>query len=100
MQHTITSGRQHPHHPIGEAAWILAGIIVMLAFGDALVLLALAVAIVTTTTAWWTHRKVEYRAQRDDAELASVTRLRPALTGQRRPKEASRHVSWGGPSAA
>ena len=54
MQHTITSGRQHPHHPIGEAAWILAGIIVMLAFGDALVLLALAVAIVTTTTTWWT----------------------------------------------
>jgi hypothetical protein len=98
MQHTITSGRRHPHHPIREAAWILAGIIVMLALGDALVLLALAVAIMTTT--WWTYRKVEYRVQRDDAELASVTRLRPALTGQRRPKEASRHVSWGGPSAA
>jgi hypothetical protein len=32
------------HHPIGEAVWIVAGIIVMFAFGDALTLLALALA--------------------------------------------------------
>jgi hypothetical protein len=100
MQHTITGGRRQPHHLVGEAVWIIAGIVVMLAFGDALVLLALAVAIVTMTSAWWTYRKVEHRVQRDDAELASVTPLRPALAGQRGPKQASQHVSWGGPSAA
>jgi hypothetical protein len=51
MQTTI-SGQHGTHLPIAEALWILAGIILLIAFGDALTLLALAFAIVTMTTAW------------------------------------------------
>jgi Flp pilus assembly protein TadB len=70
-------------YPIAETLWILAAIILMLSFGDALTLLALAFAIVTMMTAWWIHRRVEHRVDRNDAELASVTHLRPAVTSQR-----------------
>jgi len=96
MRQTTMSG----HHPIGEAVWILAGIIVLMAFGDALVLLALAFAIVTMTTAWWTYRQVERHVERNDAGMVPVTHLRPALTGQRDLNNTSAHASWGGPSAA
>lgn len=88
------------HHPIGEAVWIVAGIIVMFAFGDALTLLALALVIVTMTTAWWIDRKVEHRVQRSDAEWASATHLRPALTVQPGREKTSAHASWRGPRAA
>jgi hypothetical protein len=46
-------------YPIGKAVWMAAGIIVLMAFGDALILLALAFAIVATTKAWWIHHQVE-----------------------------------------
>ena len=96
-----TSSEQHGTHlPIAEALWILAGIILLIAFGDALTLLALAFAIVTMTTAWWIYRKAEHRAERSGAQLAPVTRLRPAWTGHRDRKETSAHASWRGPSAA
>jgi hypothetical protein len=88
------------HHPIGEAVWIVAGIIVMFAFGDALTLLALALVIVTMTTAWWIDRKVEHRVGSSDAALASATHLRPALTVQRGREKTSAHASWRGPRAA
>lgn len=100
MRQTTITGRHDTHHPIAEALWILAGIIVMLAFGDALTLLALTFAIVTMTTAWWTYRKVEHRFERNDAEMAPVTHLRPAPTGQRDLKNTSAHASWRGPRAA
>jgi hypothetical protein len=83
-----------------EQFWILAGITVMIAFGDALTLLALAFAIATMTTAWWIYRKVEHRVERNDAEMAPVSHFRPALTGQRDLKKTSAHASWRGPSAA
>ena len=88
------------HHPIGETVWIVAGIIVMFAFGDVLTLLALALVIVTMTTAWWIDRKVERRVQRGDAGLASATHVRPALTGQHRGEKTSAHASWRGARAA
>jgi hypothetical protein len=100
MRQTTISGHRDTHHPIAVALWILTGIIVLLAFGEALTLLALAFAIVTMTTAWRTYRKAEHRVQRNDAELASVTHLRPALTGQRDLKKTSPRASWRGPSAA
>jgi membrane protein implicated in regulation of membrane protease activity len=100
MRHTTISGQHHSHYPIGEAVWIVAGIILMLAFGDALTLLALTFAILTMIAAWWTHRKVGHRVDRNDSELASVTHLRPTLTGQRNPKKTSGHASWRGPNAA
>ena len=95
MQQTTISGHHHTHYPIGEAVWIVAGIIVMLAFGDALTLLALTFAIVAMITTWWTYRKVDHRVERNDSELASVTHLRPALTGQYDPKATSARVmAW------
>jgi ABC-type bacteriocin/lantibiotic exporter with double-glycine peptidase domain len=81
MRQTI-SGRD-ARYPIAETLWILAGIILILAYGDALVLLALASAIVAMTTAWWIHRKVQRRSERSDAKLASVTHLRLASTSER-----------------
>jgi cbb3-type cytochrome oxidase subunit 3 len=98
MQHTTISGHHGTHRTAAAAFWILAGIIVVIAFADALTLLVLTLAIVTTV--WWIYREVEHRAERNDAEMAPVTRLRPALTGQRDLKKTSAHASWRGPSAA
>lgn len=88
------------HYLIGEAVWIAAGIIMLLAFGDAVVLLALALASAAMTTAWWTSRKVRQREPAGDADLAPVTRLRPASASRREPKSASAPAPWRGPSAA
>jgi ABC-type Mn2+/Zn2+ transport system permease subunit len=99
MRHTTISGHHGTHHTVAAAFWILAGTIVLIAFGDVLTLLAVAFAIVTTV--WWIYREVEHRVQRNDAEMAPVTHLRPALPGQRDLKKASAaHASWRGPSAA
>jgi cbb3-type cytochrome oxidase subunit 3 len=109
-QNTTTTGRYD--HSIAEtlwswraeALWTLAGLVLLLAFGDALILLALA--FVTVTVAWWIYRTIEHRAESgesveiNDAEWASVTDLRPALTNQRALKKTSPHVPWHGPSAA
>ncbi len=87
------------HYPISEAVWIVAGIIMLLAFGDALVLLALGLAIATMAAAWWTYRRVQQSGQRT-ADLAPVTTLRPAFTVQRDPKSTAAQAPWRGPSAA
>jgi hypothetical protein len=88
------------HYLIGEAVWIAAGIIMLLAFGDALVLLALALASAAMTTAWWTHRKAQQREPVSDADLAPVSRLRPTSAIRREPKSALAQAPWRGPSAA
>jgi hypothetical protein len=99
MRHTTNCGNHGPHHTIAAAFWILAGIVVVIAFGDALTLFAFAFAI--ATTAWWIYREVDvkHRTERNDTEMARVTRLRPALTGQRDLKKTSPH-SWRGHRAA
>jgi Flp pilus assembly protein TadB len=71
MRQTTISGHHETRYPIAETLWILAGIVLIFAFGDALTLLVLALAIVTMTTAWWIHRRVEHRVDRNEAELAS-----------------------------
>ncbi len=98
MRRTTINGHHGTHHTVAAAFWILAGIIAVIAFGDALTLLAVAFAIVTTV--WWIYRQVEHRVERNDAEMAPVTHLRPALTGQRDLKMTSAHASWRGHSAA
>jgi hypothetical protein len=112
MSQTTIAGHQETRHSIAEslwswraeALWILAGIILMLAFGDVLVLLALVFAIVTLTAAWWTawstYRTVEHCVERDDAELAPVAHLRPTSTSRCDLKMTSVHAPWRGPSAA
>ena len=96
MRYNTISG----HSTMGEAVWIIAGIIIMFAFGDAFVLSALAFGIVAMPGAWFTHRRDERRAQTTDAEMAAVAHLRPALTAQRTLTKTSTHASWHGPSAA
>lgn len=100
MKQTNINGHHDSHYPIGEAVWILAGMIVLIAFGDLLILLALAFAVVTMTTAWWTYRTVEHRVERNDAELATVTHLPAAFSDKRDLEKTSTRASWRGPSAA
>jgi hypothetical protein len=89
MRHiTTTISGHHDIHGVGAAAfWIFAGIITAIAFGDALAVLAVAIAIL------WTYRKVGHRLERTDAEMAPVTRLRPELTGQRDLKDTPARAS-------
>ena len=83
----------------GEALWIFVGIVLLVVFVDPLILSALATLAVAAT--WWAYRKVQHRVEknvRSDAELATVTHLRPTLAGQR--EKTSAHAPWLGPSAA
>ena len=99
MRHTTTINGHHGNHYVEAAAfWILAGLIVLIAFGDFLTLLVGAFAIATAIT--WIYRAVERRWESTHAEMASVSHLRSALTGPRDLQETSAHVSWHGPRAA
>ncbi|MEM6106364.1 hypothetical protein AAHS21_08860 [Mycobacterium sp. 050272] len=82
------------HHPFGEAVWGVAGIILLLAFGDVLVVLALALVIAGMIAAVWSYRQV--RREQHDGDLAPVTQLRPAPALHGRPVA----TSIQGPSAA
>ena len=55
LQTTIT-GHHEARYPIAETLWIVAGVILLLAFGGGLILLTLAVATVAIAAAWWIHR--------------------------------------------
>jgi hypothetical protein len=100
MRQTNSNGYNDSRFPLGEAVWISAGIIMVLAFGDVLVLLALALAIAAMTTAWWTYRKAQRGGQSNSAGLASVTQLRAASIGLPDLKKTSAPAPWHGPSAA
>jgi hypothetical protein len=62
MRQSTISGDQGTRYPIAETLWILAGIILIFAFGDGLTFLVLAFAIVTMAATWWLHRRVQHRA--------------------------------------
>ena len=94
MRHTISG--HHVAHQMVAALWIIAGIFAVIVVGDAFTLLALAIV----TTAWWFLSRVEHRVERHHPEMAPVTHLRPALSGQRDLKKTSGHASWRGPNAA
>lgn len=87
MRHTTIRERHGAHDAEAALFWIFAGIIMVIAFGDVLTLLAVASGIVAT--AWWISRKLEHREARNDAMTAPVTQLRPALTDQRDLKKTS-----------
>jgi uncharacterized membrane protein len=88
MRQTTISGHHETRYPIAETLWIVAGIILMLAFGDVLTLLVLALAIVTVATAWWIHRRVDHRVGSTGHAMimilpfifAAAAVLAPALT--------------------
>jgi hypothetical protein len=98
MRHITIRGHHGAHDAEAAVFWIFAGIIMVIAFGDVLTLLAVALAIVAT--AWWVSRKLDHRAARNDARTAAVTHLRPALTGQRDLKITPAHSSPRTPRAA
>lgn len=97
MQHTTINRPPGTHHSVAAAFWLLAGIVVLIVSGDALAILIAAVVIATLI--WGMIREIEHRV-RNRGELALVTHLRPASTGQRDPKKTSAHASWRGPRAA
>jgi hypothetical protein len=74
------SGHRGTHDVEAAIFWIFAGLIMVIAFGDAVAVLAVAVAIVTAVA--WIYRTVEHRLERNDARPAPVTHLRPELAGQ------------------
>jgi hypothetical protein len=68
MRHITVSGHHRARHryTIATAFCILVGIVAVIAFGDTLTLLAVALAIVMT--AWWICREVEHRVKINDAQ--------------------------------
>ena len=81
MRTTTTISEHHGTHYAEVAAfWILAGIILVVAFGDFLALLGVALAIAAAVS--WIYRAVERRRETNHAEMASVRHLRPALSRQ------------------
>jgi hypothetical protein len=100
MRDTINNGHHDAHHAVAVGLWIVAGLMAVLVFGDVLVLLALALALVFTAS--WVYRAVERRVERYEAEMAPapVAHLRPAWTGHRDLRSTPANVSWRGPSAA
>jgi flagellar basal body-associated protein FliL len=93
MRHITTTigGHRSTHNAEAAVFWIFAGIIILIAIGDALAVLAAAIAIVTAIS--WVYRKVEHRSERSGTEMAPVTRLLPELTGQRDFENTSAHAS-------
>ncbi len=100
MWHTTTtiSERRDTHFTEAAMFWILAGILVVIAFGDFLTVLAAAFAIAAAIS--WIYRAVEHRLERNGTDMASVRHLRPASTGGRDLENPSAESSWHGTTAA
>lgn len=98
MRHATISGHDDSHDVVALTLWIFAGLIAIIALGDAVALLA--VVLVLVMMGGWIYHRVERRVASSQAPIAAVTHLRPALTGQRGLKAAPVHESWRGPSAA
>jgi hypothetical protein len=77
----------HAHHTVTAVLWLLVGIVALVAFGDVVAVLAIALAIVTLVLWGYT-------------EMAPVTPLRPAFTSQSDAQHAPTPASWRAPRAA
>jgi hypothetical protein len=100
MQQTANSQQRNFHYPVAETLWVLAGIVLLLAYGDALVLLAVASAIVAVAAAWWIRDRRVARTAATINVLASVTQLNPPSTRRAELKATSPRAPWRGPTAA
>lgn len=98
MQQAIMTEHHGTRHTTALVFWIIAAIIAVIAFGDTLTLFAVALTIVATGR--WIYHQVEHRLAKNDAAIAPVTHLRPALTGRRDLKKISAHTSSRGSTAA
>jgi predicted PurR-regulated permease PerM len=72
MQQTTITAHHGTRYPVAETLWVVAGIFLMLAFGDALVLLVIALALAAMVAAWWVHRTIEHRAGSKAHALAVI----------------------------
>jgi len=81
MQQTTITEHHGTRYPVAETLWVLAGIILMLAFGDALALLVIALAVVAMAAAWWAHRTIEHRVGSKGHVLAVVAPFVLAVLG-------------------
>jgi hypothetical protein len=81
MRHiTSTINGHHGNRDLEAAAfWVFGGVILLIAFGDAVAVLAVAVALLTAVA--WIYRKIERRFERHDAPAAPVTQLRSEWFG-------------------
>ncbi|SPM28971.1 hypothetical protein [Mycobacterium terramassiliense] len=98
MRHITLGAHRDIHDAEAVAFWIFAGIIMVIAFGEALAVLAVVFAILAATS--WIYHRVERRLGRHDAALAPVARLRPESIAQRDLKTTSAGPTWRGPRAA
>ncbi|BCZ22978.1 hypothetical protein MYSE111917_10220 [Mycobacterium senriense] len=97
MRQTIIRQRPDARLPIAETLWIIAGTILLLALGDVVIVLTLAVVGAAIANAWWIRRTAGRRALSSAVTLASVSRL---PTGNRERNWASAHAPWHRHSAA
>jgi hypothetical protein len=72
MRQTTITEHRGSNYPIAETLWVVAGIILLLAFGDSLALLVIALAVVAMAAAWWIHRTVGQRVGRKGHALAVI----------------------------
>ncbi len=98
MRHITIGAHRDAHDAETVAFWIFAGIIMVIAFGEALAVLAAVFAIVAAIS--WIYRQVERRFNRSAANAAPVTLLRTELTGHGDPTWTPADPWWHGPRAA
>lgn len=97
MQNTTIGRRQGNRETLGAAFWLVAGLIVLIASGDALALLIAAAAVVTI---FWGMISAVRQHVRNRAEPAPVTQLRAAPAAGRDLKSHSSQQPWLGTHAA
>jgi hypothetical protein len=98
MSKSSINRHDHSHHTAVAGFWLFAGMVALVAFGDVVAVLALALAIVTLVL--WAFREAEHRVQKDTVEVAPVTPLRPTSAGQSHLQNAPAQASWRAPRAA
>jgi hypothetical protein len=108
VRKTAITGPEQPDRSIAdrlwnwraELLWGLAIAVVLFTFVDPVLLVGLALVIATVAAAGLGFRELSQRADRDDAEPASASQLRPASAGRRDVDRTSTRTAWGGHHAA
>jgi predicted PurR-regulated permease PerM len=72
MQQTAITQHHGTRYPVAETLWVLAGIVLLLAFGDALALLVIAFAVAGMAAAWLIHQAIGHRVGSTGRALATI----------------------------
>lgn len=91
MRPTTIRQRPDARLPIASTLWVIAGIILLLALGDVVIVWGLALAAGAIATAWWMRRNAEHRVRSSEVGLAPVSHL---TTEHREPQNASALAPW------